>query len=60
MSAQRRQMLLDLGAEPLWDRLAEDSRRQAQALLEQMLEEIWMERSRKETTHEREDHTLAS
>jgi hypothetical protein len=53
-------MLLDLGEEPLWDRLAEESRRQAQALLEQMLAEIWMDRSRKETTHEREDHLSAS
>ena len=59
MSAPR-QMLLDLGEEPLWDRLAEESRRQAQALLEQMLAEIWMDRSRKETTHEREDHLPAS
>lgn len=60
MSAQPRQMFLDLGGKPLWDRLPEESRRQALALLEQMLAETWMDRSEKEETHEREDHHPAS
>ena len=60
MLTQPRQLLLDLGEEPLWDRLPEDPRRQILALLEQMIAEIWMDRSGEEESGEREDHLHAS
>lgn len=62
MPSQGHQLRLDLGDQPLWSQLDEETRRRCLALLSQLLQEIWrLELTpEEEKNHEREDHTIAS
>ncbi len=59
MVSRSHQLRLDLGDQPLWDQLEEETKQRCLALLSQLLQEMWKE-DPEEEGHDRENQHVTS